>query len=154
MTTRDRSATRPVTITVALAGYLVSTLSALVSAIVLGGYHDQIVDTLRTADARSGNRLTGAQLDHAATVLQAAGITVLLVIAAVYLLLAFRLRAGRNWARIVLTVITLFQIVSLIVARGTVLSYVSAAIAVIALVSAYLPASNDYIRQVKQARRL
>lgn len=52
---------------------------------------------------------------------------VLVVIAAGCLLLAFRQRAGRNWARVVLTIL--------------------------ALLVSYLPASNEYVSQVKRGRQ-
>jgi hypothetical protein len=126
-------------------GYLVSTISALVGAGLLLGYRDELAAALRTANTR----LTEDQIQHSATVAQAFGIAVLVVLALLYLLLSFKLKAGRNWARIVLTIVTLLQVASLVATSGTPVNYVSTAISVLALVLSYLPPSNAYVTQVK-----
>jgi hypothetical protein len=150
MVTRNLD-TPPGTILLAFFGYLVSTVVALAGAVVLFSSRQHIVDALRTASAQSGGRLTDQQIQQAATTGQAIGIGVLVVIAVCYLLLAFRLKGGRNPARVVLAVITVLQLVSLAVTRGTVVSDVSAAAAVIACVASFLPASNRYVHDVKRA---
>ena len=139
----------PTTITLAFFGYLLSTVAALVGAVFVIGARQQFLSALRTADAHSSVRLTEAQLAQAVTVFQAIGIVVLVVIAAIYLLLAFRLRAGRNWARVVLTIIVALQLISLAAVHGTFVSYISAGAALIATVLAYLPASNAYLRPAR-----
>jgi hypothetical protein len=126
-------------------GYLVSTISALVGAGLLLGYRDELAAALRTANTR----LTEDQIQHSATVAQAFGIAVLVVLALLYLFLSFKLKAGRNWARIVLTIVTLLQVASLVATSGTAVNYVSTAISVLALVLSYLPPSNAYVTQVK-----
>ncbi|GAB3008234.1 hypothetical protein LWP59_28090 [Amycolatopsis acidiphila] len=56
------------------------------------------------------------------------------------------LKAGRNWARIVPAILTVLQVISLVAGRGgSLISYLSATAAVLALVPAFLPASNGYI---------
>jgi hypothetical protein len=99
-----------------------------------------------------GAHLTEDQIQRSATVAQAIGIGVLVVLALLYLLLSFKLKAGRNWARIVLTVVTLLQVASLLATSGTPVNYVSTAISVLALVLSYLPPSNAYVAQVKHGR--
>ena len=126
-------------------GYLVSTISALVGAGLLLGYRDELAGALRTANTR----LTEDQIQHSATIGQAFGIAVLVVLALLYLFLSFKLKAGRNWARIVLTIVTLLQVASLVATSGTPVNYVSTAISVLALVLSYLPPSNAYVAQVK-----
>jgi len=126
-------------------GYLVSTISALVGAGLLLGYRDELAEALRTASPR----LTEDQIQHSATLGQAFGIAVLVVLALLYLFLSFKLKAGRNWARIVLTIVTLLQVASLAATSGTAVNYVSTAISVLALVLSYLPPSNAYVTQVK-----
>ena len=142
--------TPPGTILLAFFGYLVSTVVALAGAVVLFVSRQHITDALRTTNTQTGGQLTDQQIQHAATNGQAAGIGVLVVIAVCYLLLAFRLKAGRNVARVVLAVITVLQLVSLAVTRGTVISDVSAAAAVIACIASFLPASNRYVHAVKR----
>lgn len=139
------------TITAAFFGYLVSTVSALAGVIVVLNSKQALLSTLRTAQTRQGqHQQTEAQLEHAASLAQVSAAVVLVVIAVIYLLLAFRLRAGRNWARVVLSIIALCQVASLVAVHGSAVNYVSTGIAVIAMVLSYLPASNAYVRQVKR----
>jgi hypothetical protein len=152
METRTLNGNPPGTLVAAFFGYLVSTVSALVGAGLLLGYRDELADALRTGMNNGGAHLTEDQIQRSATVAQAIGIGVLVVLALLYLLLSFKLKAGRNWARIVLTVVTLLQVASLLATSGTPVNYVSTAISVLALVLSYLPPSNAYVTQVKHNR--
>ncbi|WIX75046.1 hypothetical protein QRX50_26220 [Amycolatopsis carbonis] len=123
--------------------YLVSTVVAIAGAVVLVADKQTIVDAIRTAGR---GQLTDPQIQQAANVGLWVAVAVAVVIALIYLWLAFKLKAGRNWARITLTILTLLQIVSLVAGRGgTVLGYLSAGAAVVALVLAFLPPSNAYL---------
>ncbi len=153
MDIRTDHPTPPGTLVAAFFGYLVSTISALVGAGLLLGYRDELAQALRTASAGSSSaHLTEDQIQRSAAFGQAVGIGVLVVLAVLYLFLSFRLKAGRNWARIVLTIVTLLQVASLVATSGTAVNYVSTAVSVLALVLSYLPASNTYIARVKHAR--
>jgi len=75
------------------------------------------------------------------------------IFAGLYVLFAFKLRAGRNWARIVLTVIAALDLLTLVSgSAGTVVGYIGALAAVIGCVMSYMANSNGYIRAVKAAR--
>ncbi|HEX6340170.1 hypothetical protein [Umezawaea sp.] len=149
MVTSTHNTTPPTTIIAAFFGFLANTVTSLVSIAVLAGSRDQLVDTLRQS---SGASMTEEQLQSSATVGLAFAIGVAALIALVDLWLAFKLKAGRNWARIVLTVLTLLQLASILTTDGnTAIGYVSCAIAVIAVVLSFLPASNAYIAGVKRA---
>ncbi|GAB2997828.1 hypothetical protein LWP59_19575 [Amycolatopsis acidiphila] len=140
----------PTTINVAFYCYVVSTVIGIVSALLLLGTKDQIADQLRRANT-SG--LTEDQIQSAAQVALIVAVVIALLFALVYLWLAFKLRAGRNWARITLTVLTVLQVVSLAAGRGgTIVGYLSLLLAVVGLVFAYLGTSNQYINTVKQSR--
>ncbi|MFD2420848.1 hypothetical protein [Amycolatopsis pigmentata] len=154
MITETGTPSRPTTITASFFGYLLSTLASVIAGVILLGSRQQLVDALRKAnDTNTGNRLTEDQIQHAASLGQTTAIVVVVLFALVYLLLAFRLRAGRNWARIVLTVFVAFQVISLVTLQGTsAVSYISTGISVIATVLAYLPDSNAYLRGVKRAQ--
>jgi hypothetical protein len=92
--------------------------------------------------------MTDDEVQKAATLGQAIAVGVAAVIALFYLWLAFRLKAGRNWARVVLTIVTLLQVASLFVTRGdSVVGYAGCAVAVLATVLSYLPPSESYIRR-------
>ncbi|CAM4073930.1 hypothetical protein KIPE111705_39175 [Kibdelosporangium persicum] len=149
MVTSSKKLTPPATIVAAFFGFLVSTVSALASAGFLLGARQELATALRASDLR----MTEEQVEQATTVAQAIAIGVALVIALFYLWLSFKLKAGRNWARVVLTVVTLLQVASLFTTQGeTMWGYLSCAVAVVALVLSYLPASNEYITAVKHTR--
>lgn len=153
MITETTSPSRPTTITAAFFGYLLSTVTALIAGVILLTSTGPLLDSLRASNAQSGNKMTDEQLQQAAHLGQTTGVVVIVLFALVYLLFAFRLRAGRNWARVVLTVFVALQVISLVVTQGsTIVTYLSTGLSVIATVLAYLPASSTYIRQVKQAR--
>jgi uncharacterized membrane protein YbaN (DUF454 family) len=150
MATTTHDLTPPTTITTAFFGFLSSTVTSLVAVVLLAGSRPQLVDALRQSDA--GKSMTEDQLQNSATVGLAVAITIAVVIALVHLWLAFKLKAGRNWARVALTIVTLLQVVSMATTQGnTAVGYVSCAISVIAVVLSFLPASNAYIADVKRA---
>jgi hypothetical protein len=149
MVTSTSKLTPPGTIVAAFFGFLVSTVSALVAAGLLLGAREE----LTTATRASNPQMTEEQLQQTVTVALGMAIGVAVLIALFYLWLAFKLKAGRNWARVVLTLVTLLQVASLFVTQGaSATGYASCAIAVLALVLSYLPASNEYIAAVKQTR--
>ncbi|MGW4487766.1 hypothetical protein ACWEOE_28460 [Amycolatopsis sp. NPDC004368] len=133
----------PATVLGAFWLYLVSTVVAIAGAGVLLANKQTIVDAVRGGGQ---GQLTEAQIEQTANVGLWVAVAVAVVIALVYLWLAVKLKAGRNWARIVLTILTLLQIVSLVAGRGgSLLGYLSAGAAVVALVLAFLPPSNAYL---------
>ncbi|TDV44288.1 hypothetical protein [Actinophytocola oryzae] len=146
MTTDTTRLTPPGTIIVAFFGFLVSTVAALVTAGFLLGARDELAAVLRKPN------LTQQELDRAVTLAQGFAIGVVLLVGLVYLWLSFKLKAGRNWARVMLTVFTLLQVASLFATEGdTTTGYAGCAIAVLALVASYLPPSNVYIAERKHA---
>lgn len=149
MTTATGRTTPPSTVVAAFVGFLVSCVFAVTSVGVLVGTRDDLVDALRS----SGTSMTEEQLQSAATVTQVTFATIAVVIALVQLWLAFKLRSGRNWARVLLTVFTVFQVGSLFVGEGsaTLPAYGGAAVAALAVIASYLPASNAYFDTVKRA---
>jgi len=148
MATKTNHLTPPSTIIAAFFGFLASTAASLVAVVVLAGSRQQLVDTLR----ETNRTLTEEQVQSSATLGLAFAIAVTAVVALVHLWLAFKLKAGRNWARVVLTLITLVQLASVIGTQGdTVVGYASCAVAVLAVVLTYFPASNAYIADVKRS---
>jgi hypothetical protein len=91
-----------------------------------------------------------------------------LIFVALYLLFAFKMRAGRNWARIVLTVLSALSIASAF-SRTTntvtinghaytststqVTGWIGVIASIIAIVLMYLPASNAYFGASRAARQ-
>jgi uncharacterized membrane protein len=152
MVTSTTKYTPPGTIIAAFFGFLVSTVAALVTGGVLLGARQELADAVRARNQQSAQPMTEEQIQHSVTLAQGLAIGVVLLIALFYLWLAFKLKAGRNWARVVLTVVTLLQVASQFVTQGnSVVGYASCAVAVLALILSYMPASNEYIAAVKQA---
>lgn len=139
-------------ITGAFWAYVAATLVGLAGAVALFFSRDALTDTMRRANGQNAARLTDAQIDQAVTVGIIVGVVIAVAIALLRLLFAFKLRAGRNWARIVLTVLTALEVVSLLAGQSTVIGYVSTALAVLGVILSFLPESNQYIAAVKAQR--
>ncbi|WP_037368281.1 hypothetical protein [Amycolatopsis orientalis] len=140
---------RPAAITGAFWAFVAATLVGLVGAVFLFFARDALTDAMRRANGQNAARLTDAQIDQAVTIGIAVGAVIAVAIALLRLLFAFKLRAGRNWARIVLTVLTALQVVSLLAGQGTVIGYVSTALAVLGVVLSFLPEANQYVAAAK-----
>jgi hypothetical protein len=70
---------------------------------------------------------------------------VLVVIAMVVVLIALRMRAGRNWARVALTVVTVLGLMNQAATVGmTVFAVIALVIAATSVVYMYVPQSNAY----------
>jgi hypothetical protein len=87
---------------------------------------------------------------------------------ALYLFFAFKMRAGRNWARIVLTVLSALSIISALTTTTTAVTvnghvykststqfvgWIGVVLAIVAIVLMFLPASNAYFTASKAARQ-
>lgn len=70
-----------------------------------------------------------------------------------YVLFVFKMRAGRNWARIVLAALAVLGLLSQGVLTGTtdLLALVSVLISVVGLVMMFMPASNAYFNRFKRS---
>jgi hypothetical protein len=147
MTTETVRANPPSTIIAAFFGFLASTVSAIAGALLVLSARDEIAAALR----RNNPSLSQDQLDRLTLVAQAVPVAIAVVIALVYLWLSFKLKAGRNWARVTLTVFTLLQAASLLTTQPSWAGYVSCGIAVVATVLSYLGPSNRYIAGVRRA---
>ncbi|MFC0115196.1 hypothetical protein [Kibdelosporangium aridum] len=74
------------------------------------------------------------------------------VVALLMVLFAWRMRAGRNWARILLTVFAVFGLLTQASAVGmtSVVGLVSVVITATGLVFMFMPPSNEYFRQFRK----
>lgn len=147
--------------------FLIYVIAAVVSVISIvlvvtsGVWNEAIAaaGTDVTADGTSATSLVNTA--------KVASIVVGVIFIALYLLFAFKMRAGRNWARIVLTVLSVLSILSAaratasITVQGRVYSvgssqaigWIGAVLAIVAIVLMYLSASNAYFAASKTARR-
>lgn len=142
--------------------YLIAALLALVG-IVLTLTSDVWDQAVAAATANT----SGISTQSLVNTVRITTVVVGVILLGLYLLFAFKMRAGRNWARIVLTVLSALSILSpassssSVTVNGTVYQststqatgWIGAALAVVAIVLMYLPASNAYFTASKAARQ-
>ena len=107
---------------------------------------------MRDANRQRGGNLTDAQIDQAVNVTMITAVVIAVVIAGLYLLFAFKLRAGRNWARIVLTVLAALQLLSVLTGQSTIGGYLAVLAAVVGVVLSFTGPSNAYFAAAKAQR--
>ena len=144
MVTSTEQSSPPRTIIASFLGFLAATVTVVAGGVFLAMSAPELAEELRKTDST----MTQAEIDRAVTFAQGLGIAVAVVFALGYLWLAFKLKAGRNWARVVLTVLTLGQVGVAVATGSTTAGYVSCAVAVLAVVLSYLPSANAYIARV------
>jgi hypothetical protein len=131
--------------------YVAGALILVVSGVLTITQRQQLISTLHENNPQ---HLTDAQINTVITATIVATVVILVIVAALYVLFAFKLRQGRNWARIVLTVVAALALLSLLATAGggTFLSLIGDLAAVAGCVLSYLPKSNAYIGAVRAAR--
>jgi hypothetical protein len=137
--------------------YLLNVIAAIVG-IFLSASSSIWDDATRDANSNGATLSVGA--------LKGTVIAIGVVFALLFLFFALMMRGGRNWARIVLTVLSGLSIISGFTARTTVtvndhtytsssstaVSWIGVVLSIIAIVLMYLAASNAYFRAAKAAR--
>jgi hypothetical protein len=139
----------PTTVQASFWLWVVTVVISLVGAVVGFTQRDAALAALRSANVQN---LTDAQIQAAVTLGLAVAAVFAIVFAGLYLLFAFKARAGRNWARITLTVLTVLRLLSLI-AGSNLLAVISVVVAVVAVVLLFLPASNQFFAASKRPAR-
>lgn len=144
--------------------YVVAALLAIVGAVLL--VTSKTWDAAIAASAGKANA-SGITAESLANAVKIATIVVTVIIVGLYLLFAFKMRAGRNWARVVLTVLSALSIANTArssssitvnnqvysAAGSQVFSWLGAILAILAIVLMFLPASNAYFTASKAARQ-
>jgi hypothetical protein len=129
--------------------WVLTAVVGVVGAVVSLTQRDAALAAARAANLQ---HVTDEQLQAAVTVSLVFVAIVGIVFAGLYLLFAFKARAGRNWARITLTVLTVLRVVVLAIGFSL-LSALSALVAVVAVVLLFLPASNQFFAASKRVAR-
>ncbi|MEV7094962.1 hypothetical protein AB0M80_19205 [Amycolatopsis sp. NPDC051045] len=143
---------RPGTIEAAFWAFIAAPVIGLIGGLLIFADRDKIAATLRDTNRQRGGNLTDAQIDQTVNVTMITAVVIAVIIAALYLLFAFKLRAGRNWARIVLTVLAALQLISLLTGQSTIGGYLAVLAAVVGVVLSFTGPSNAYIAAVKAQR--
>jgi hypothetical protein len=123
---------------------------ALLGGLLATGDKQAVLDQLRTTNP---NHLTESQLQSVASTAIVIAVVATVIIAGLYVLFAFKLRAGRNWARIVLTIVAVLDLLALVSGQGgAAIGYIGALAAIVGCVLSYLPNSSAYFAAVKAAQ--
>lgn len=131
--------------------YVAGALILIVSGVLAAAQRQQFVTALRQNP--SVKNLTPDQFNAAVTAAIVLQVVLAVVISALYVLFAFKIRQGRNWARIVLTVVAALALIALLLTGGSsVLSVIGRIAAVLGCVASYLPNSTAYINAVRAGR--
>lgn len=88
-----------------VATVVISVIGIGLSILDWGSQKDAVVSDILTAARDAGTELTRAQAESFASTVFGVTIAVSALVTALLLFLAFRMKAGRNWARIILTVV-------------------------------------------------
>lgn len=130
--------------------YIGAAVVVLLGGLLYLGQKQTVLDALRNANTTN---LTETQLESLASATIVIVVVVAAIIAALYVLFAFKLKSGRNWARIVLTIVAVLDLLSLVTGRGgAAVGYIGALAAIVGCVLSYLPNASGYFAAVKAAR--
>lgn len=130
--------------------YVVAALVGLIGGIMLFAAKQSVIDALRSGN--TNHTLTESQIQAAASVAVTVGLVVAIIFSALYVFFAFKLKAGRNWARIVLLIVAVLALLNLVTGRGTILNYIGELGAIVGAVLSFLPKSSAYVAAVKRNR--
>jgi hypothetical protein len=92
------------------------------------------------------------QLPSQVNQLIAVSLVVAVVFAALYVFFAYRIRAGRNWARTVLTVLTVLSVLYYLTVGASIYTYLSLLISVVAVVLLYVPGAREFFQANRAPR--
>ncbi|MGH3916438.1 MAG: hypothetical protein ACRDTC_23965 [Pseudonocardiaceae bacterium] len=158
---REVKPTRPKEVTISFWLWAGNALIGLVVIVVVISQYDTIRDVVldgaREAAQRQGGIVDERQLDVITTAVIVVFAVVFLAVSTAQLLFAVFMRNGRNWARIVLTVLGgLLLLVQLLSLTGTAggelaLTALSTAVLVAAIITMYLPAANPWFHPHPQS---
>ncbi len=121
---------------------------SVISALLAFTQKDELAKTMRENPGTAG--MTPQEFDAAVNFGLIFAVAIGIVLAGLYVLFAFKARAGRNWARVVLTVLTALGLLSMLLSRSL-SGLPTTVISVVAVVLLYLPNSKAYFDSMKRA---
>jgi hypothetical protein len=144
------SAVPPKQVTIAFWLYIAAAVLSLIALIVSLTTVDALKSTMRQQLEKQGSDVSNGTIDAAVS----AGVTVSVVLGILYLaafvVFAYFMRRGANWARIVLLIITALSLLG--VAGGDGLGIARVVLGVIATVLIFMKPASDYFRATKAAK--
>jgi hypothetical protein len=155
------------TVTLAFYDWILMVVVSAISVIVVltSSVWERAIAAGTTSAGSAGTLYVDVQ--SLVTTVKVIAVTFFVIFAALYLFFAFKMYAGRNWARIVLTVVAALAVVSGFTATSTVtvngqsyspgnalFGWIGAVLAVAAIVLMFLPQSNAYFNASKAYRQM
>lgn len=139
----------PVPVQVAFWIWVASAVLSLVSAVLTPREKGEIINALTTAKPQG---ITPAQYEQYANTLIIVSIVTLVLFAALYVFFAYKVRAGKNWARMTLTVLMVIG-VAYDAYTGTLLSSgIGLLISAVAVILVYFPSASAFFAAHKRLR--
>lgn len=130
--------------------YIVAAVISVIALIVTAATAAGSKDTIKQQFADRGQTVSDSTLDALVSAGVIAGVVIGILFLAAFVLFAFFMRRGANWARIVLLVLTVLSIFS--VTSGYGLGAVRVIASVIATILIFLKPANEYFRAVKASK--
>lgn len=124
--------------------------SAVLSLVDLVLHFPSKQDMLAATRQLDTGGLTQQQIEQAASIAVVVGIVLSIVVALLYVLFAWKMRSGKNWARVTLTLLTAFQVIMALGVGGG--GWIALAICCLGVLAMYLPSSNAYFLAVRKRR--
>jgi hypothetical protein len=144
------TATPPRTVTVAFWLFLLVVLTHVVGLIVSIAQAPGAAQRAKTQLAHSGTATHGVNVSSLVGVSVVVGIVVAILYILAFILFDYYMRRGRNWARIVLLIVTVLSLTGVLGLYGV--GAVGVIAAVVAVILTFLPASNAYFHSVKEQK--
>lgn len=129
-----------------IASAALSVISGIVTAIIVSGQRDQFLESLRN----SGVNDSGSAVDAVIGFAIAWAVITLIFWALVFVLFAVFMRRGANWARIVLTVLTVVSLLNLLASFG--IGALQVIASVVATVLIWLKPASAYFAAVRASK--
>jgi hypothetical protein len=149
----DPTAPRPKSVDNSFMLWIVNAAISLIGGVIgLFVSSQSVRDAVRKSLEKTSSTVTEADIDTAVNVARTVGVVIGVLFLALYLLFAFKMRAGRNWARIVLLILGVLNILGTVFALangttpgvGIAINVVQAVIVIAAVVLMYRPDASQY----------
>ena len=150
----ERPTSIPTTVNTAFWLYIASALLSVISGIItislVGGDHAAIVRQLQNSNADLHGQNIDTLANAAVGVAIGVSIVTLIFWAVTFVLFAFLMRRGANWARIVLTVLTALSLVNIPNGFGT--AALQVVLSIVAVILIWLRPSNAWFAAIKASK--
>lgn len=129
--------------------WIAGAVLSLVFAVITPREKSAIVDALNRAKPPN---IAPSQYDEYANVLITTTIVTLVLFAALYVFFAYKVRAGRNWARMTLTVLVIIGVAYDAYTGALLSSGLGLLISLVAVILVYLPSASAYFAAHRRLR--